>query len=725
MEKYKILSTLGQGSFGKVFKAVNTETNQVVAIKQLKQSYTWEDAVSMTEIKSLRKLNNHANVIKIIELIRKKDEISIVMEFCDRELFKEMQTASKNNKPFSEIDIKIIMGQAISAINYLHKNGFMHRDIKPENFLLKEVGQNSQDQQGSSQQRLNMQNFQLKLADFGTAKDQSESSGKFTDYVGTRWYRAPELLLKSTNYTQAVDMFSLGCLMLELYLGIPAFPGLSESDQLVKIFSVLGTPTQSQWPEGYRLGESMGLKFSQIASTPLSQLIKREASDDAIELMLGMLKYDANQRFTASQCLNHPYFREVQSYIIVGATRPPIGASSQPLFRTNAAIQQNDDLNQSFQSAVGGNTSIGGGYVPSAIQNTDQRRMSRYGAFNMSNNLTQPTLPIGQKTGTNLDESFKNLNDSSYGIPSLNNKPYSKPIISNQNLQNKNYSYQHNQFGNSNPPSQYQTPLRDQNQNRKLSNLNLGSSLIQTNTTSNAINNAYGNSNITILDGSQGYIPSLQQNSKTYNAQQSDILTKEFMKQQDEGGINTQLFNTNQANSRTNAASSNIGGGGMASGAYNSRLANNQRRAFIPDYATGNLNNSTIQSPAVIDTQKFNTNIPKMSGSGQIGSTINSQQTPLNLYGGYSSEILTLNNKTGVLGQNSYSNTISGERQGTASENRNNRIGAAGGSSSVFQGMASRQIINSNKGSTLNTDLNSDFGNGNVIPTFGGGRHRI
>ena len=102
MDKYKVLTKLGEGTFGIVYKGVNLTTNEVVAIKKLKSSYSWDDALAMSEIKSLRKLNNHPNIIKILELIRKKDDISIVFEFCDKNLFGEMTSRSKQNKPFSE-----------------------------------------------------------------------------------------------------------------------------------------------------------------------------------------------------------------------------------------------------------------------------------------------------------------------------------------------------------------------------------------------------------------------------------------------------------------------------------------------------------------------------------------------------------------------------------------------------------------------------------------------
>ena len=133
---------MGEGTFGRVFKAANIETNELVAIKRLKSSYTWETATQMPEIQALKKLNNHQSVIKIIEMSRKNEEISIVFEYCERNLFKEMETRSKQNKPFSEQEIRLIVGQALSALAYVHKNGYIHRDIKPENFLIKDASEN-------------------------------------------------------------------------------------------------------------------------------------------------------------------------------------------------------------------------------------------------------------------------------------------------------------------------------------------------------------------------------------------------------------------------------------------------------------------------------------------------------------------------------------------------------------------------------------------------------
>lgn len=138
MDKYKILGKVGEGTFGKVSKAVNTQTNEVVAIKVFKITTSWEEATQMMEVRALKKLNNHPNVIRVFELIRRNEQIYIVQECCQRSLLAEMEQRNKSNKPFSEQEIKIIIGQALSALAYSHRSGLMHRDVKPENFLVKE-----------------------------------------------------------------------------------------------------------------------------------------------------------------------------------------------------------------------------------------------------------------------------------------------------------------------------------------------------------------------------------------------------------------------------------------------------------------------------------------------------------------------------------------------------------------------------------------------------------
>ena len=190
----------------------------------------------------------------------------------------------------------------MSALAYCQKNGMMHRDIKPENFLVKDPSDSQSTPNISETSSAPWTQRVLKLIDFGSARDlnESHSGGAFTDYVGTRWYRAPELILGSKLYDSSIDVFAVGCIMAELYLGRPIFPGQNAQDQLMKIVSVLGTPTREDWPQGHRLSEQSGMKFPQMNPTPISSLIKnRECSHDALDLMHSLLNWDSKKRVSA------------------------------------------------------------------------------------------------------------------------------------------------------------------------------------------------------------------------------------------------------------------------------------------------------------------------------------------------------------------------------------------------------------------------------------------
>ena len=137
-------------------------------------------------------------------------------------------SCSSRDKPFSEPIIKNILYQILQGLNYMHKHGFFHRDMKPENLLC-----NGPDV--------------IKIADFGLARE-TRSRPPYTDYVSTRWYRAPEVLLRSTNYSSPIDLWAVGCIMVEIYTLQPLFPGRSEIDQIFRICSILGTPNKVSFP---------------------------------------------------------------------------------------------------------------------------------------------------------------------------------------------------------------------------------------------------------------------------------------------------------------------------------------------------------------------------------------------------------------------------------------------------------------------------------------------
>lgn len=163
-----------------------------------------------------------------------KKILSFVFEYVGRNIFKLYENAKTDGATcLPESTIKSIVFQIANALSYMHKHGFFHRDLKPENLLI------SPDNV-------------VKLIDFGLARE-IRSRPPYTDYVSTRWYRAPEILLRSTNYNSPVDIFALGCIMAELYLMKPLFNGSSDVDQLSKITSVFGTPSKLEWPDGHIL----------------------------------------------------------------------------------------------------------------------------------------------------------------------------------------------------------------------------------------------------------------------------------------------------------------------------------------------------------------------------------------------------------------------------------------------------------------------------------------
>ncbi|GLE04834.1 hypothetical protein PINS_up013813 [Pythium insidiosum] len=284
MNRYKVTKQLGDGTYGSVLKAVNRQSGEVVAVKKMKKKfYSWEECMQLREVMSLKKLN-HPNIIKLKEVIRENDELYFVFEYMENNLYECMK---KRDRHFPESKIRNLMYQMLQGLAFMHKHSFFHRDIKPENMLVK----------GDI----------VKVADFGLARE-IRSRPPFTDYVSTRWYRAPEVLLRSTTYNSPIDNWAMGCIMAEMFTLRPLFPGSSEGDQLYKICSVLGSPTHATWPEGMKLAAQMNYRFPQFVPTPLSQLIPH-ASPEAIQLMTDLLKFDPNQRPTSSQALQYPFFQ--------------------------------------------------------------------------------------------------------------------------------------------------------------------------------------------------------------------------------------------------------------------------------------------------------------------------------------------------------------------------------------------------------------------------------
>ncbi|XP_072707483.1 serine/threonine-protein kinase MAK isoform X3 [Ciconia boyciana] len=285
MNRYTIMKQLGDGTYGSVLMGKSNESGELVAIKRMKRKfYSWDECMNLREVKSLKKLN-HANVIKLKEVIRENDHLYFVFEYMKENLYQLMKD---RNKLFPESVVRNMMYQILQGLAFIHKHGFFHRDMKPENLLC--IGPEL-----------------VKIADFGLARE-LRSQPPYTDYVSTRWYRAPEVLLRSSIYSSPIDMWAVGSIMAELYTLRPLFPGTSEVDEIFKICQVLGTPKKSDWPEGYHLASAMNFRFPQCVPISLKTLIPN-ASNEAIQLMSDMLNWNPKKRPTASQALKYPYFQ--------------------------------------------------------------------------------------------------------------------------------------------------------------------------------------------------------------------------------------------------------------------------------------------------------------------------------------------------------------------------------------------------------------------------------
>ncbi|XP_078137085.1 serine/threonine-protein kinase MAK isoform X5 [Sander vitreus] len=285
MNRYTTLRQLGDGTYGSVLMGRSNESGELVAIKRMKRKfYSWEECMNLREVKSLKKLN-HANVVKLKEVIRENDHLYFVFEYMKENLYQLMKD---RKKLFPESVIRNISFQILQGLSFIHKHGFFHRDMKPENLLC-------------------MGPELVKIADFGLARE-IRSKPPYTDYVSTRWYRAPEVLLRSSTYSSPIDLWAVGCIMAELYTLRPLFPGNSEVDEIFKICQVLGTVKKTDWSEGYQLASAMNFRFPQCVPTHLKTLIPN-ASNEAIALMRDMLQWDPKKRPTAVQALRYPYFQ--------------------------------------------------------------------------------------------------------------------------------------------------------------------------------------------------------------------------------------------------------------------------------------------------------------------------------------------------------------------------------------------------------------------------------
>lgn len=289
--KYEVLGVVGEGAYGIVYKCKNKETGDFVAIKKFKE--TNDDLVKKTMKRELRMLQQltHENIVQFKEAFKRKGNLFLVFEYVEKNLLEVLQDHPKGLEPKL---IRNLMFQLCKSIKYLHERNVIHRDIKPENLLVNE-------------------NMVLKVCDFGFARTiASTPKEKLTDYVATRWYRAPELLLTQGVYGPEVDYWAIGCIMGELVDGNPLFPGENEVDQLHCIQKVLGNFTDEQVEMFYTNPLFNGKDLINVSKPEtLERRYYGKLPKLAINFMKGLLQLDPKMRLNSNTVFQHPYFEKL------------------------------------------------------------------------------------------------------------------------------------------------------------------------------------------------------------------------------------------------------------------------------------------------------------------------------------------------------------------------------------------------------------------------------
>ncbi|KAI0771631.1 Pkinase-domain-containing protein [Trametes elegans] len=300
---YVVLGQVGSGTFGKVFKASNTVNGRMVALKMIRMESEKDGfpVTAMREVKLLQSLR-HVNVVQLYEMLVSKGSVYMVFEYMDHDL---TGVLSQTQFEFNDAHRKSFCRQMLSGLSYLHHKGVIHRDIKGSNILVNNRGE-------------------LKLADFGLARFyQKRRKNDYTNRVITQWYRPPELLLGATVYGPEVDMWSAGCIMLELFTKKPVFQGADEIHQVHVVYKIMGTPTVDAWPGITSLPWYELLRPTEVIPNRFRELFKKWLSPAGLDLAERLLTYDPERRITAAQALDAPYFTHEEP-----AEMAPIGLST-------------------------------------------------------------------------------------------------------------------------------------------------------------------------------------------------------------------------------------------------------------------------------------------------------------------------------------------------------------------------------------------------------------
>ncbi|KRX08095.1 Protein kinase-like domain [Pseudocohnilembus persalinus] len=298
IDRYQKLQNIGDGSYGVVYRALDKLKKEEVALKKMKLIVEQEGvpATTIREISLLREIK-HDNVVQLKDVVQEEKTLYLVFEQLDYDLNYYLKKLKDKQEYLNEQNIKKFLYKILCGIQACHSRRILHRDLKPQNILLSKDGK-------------------LKIGDFGLSRTYSIPIKPYTNEVVTLWYRAPELLLGSIEYSTPVDIWSVGCIFVELVTNDALFAGDTEIEQLNRIFKQLGTPNEETWPGVTKL-KNFGVSFPTFPQKRIEESLTflKKLSKEGIELLSSMLQIDPTKRITARAALNSPYFDDIKEQL--------------------------------------------------------------------------------------------------------------------------------------------------------------------------------------------------------------------------------------------------------------------------------------------------------------------------------------------------------------------------------------------------------------------------
>uniref|UniRef100_A0A8C2AZ65 cyclin-dependent kinase n=1 Tax=Cyprinus carpio TaxID=7962 RepID=A0A8C2AZ65_CYPCA len=294
LETYIKLDKLGEGTYATVYKGRSKLTDNLVALKEIRLEH--EEGAPCTAIRevSLLKDLKHANIVTLHDIVHTDKSLTLVFEYLDKDLKQYMDDCGNI---MSMHNVKIFLFQILRGLAYCHRRKVLHRDLKPQNLLISERGE-------------------LKLADFGLARAKSVPTKTYSNEVVTLWYRPPDVLLGSSEYSTQIDMWGVGCIFYEMAAGRPLFPGSTVEDELHLIFRLLGTPTEDNWAGILSIEEFKSYNFPKYKPQPFINHAPRYLHSICVSVQLLLCcfiqySYESKKRISADESMKHSYFKSL------------------------------------------------------------------------------------------------------------------------------------------------------------------------------------------------------------------------------------------------------------------------------------------------------------------------------------------------------------------------------------------------------------------------------